>query len=766
MTYPVSLGRRFILSSRDDADASLSHLGSNPLYSRCRSHTGTEAHHRAERKLEQPCSEFQFQSVSSNLYAGDLHDTMLLGERLRARRARDDVAALVDFLKNHPPPPDNFMSIPYGDEGHGRGRWSKIKKIGRRSKSTPKQPQNIQLPDSAVVGVTSGGHRHIAISIPIEATPYGLEIRSQYPVFTHDTQIGTPSKGPIRTFRNEKGVVTVLRPVAEVFESDTGLVATKSRAPYLNSRGHRPPPLPPHKPTNSLTAKVHDYIGILPTKFDTPLLDDSSAPWHISRSPSRDEGSVGKQNPAVFRRSAYPARASSMVSNRSARNPPSIDGLISLQDHVAEASSVARPKCLYNSLTQAPQRALSISNNNPVNSIDARRSESGPSYIRDSSPALSWDGSQNRNTASTTDAHVLSHSEDYRHASSGSSWNRKDIVRERKRRDIEAAVWNAKVKDQLERDASKAMQRPSAAQPSSRPAAAVPDKTSTAMPGQLVLTLSGLMVVMDVEPSSADEKGGPVRPKTAPAKKSSKEDSEITLPSTTVNTPSILTPPASTRGSPSQQHDMSDRTSLTRRREWKAIREQERRARDAMAMARARTQQLASGGVAYGNGSVSHADKEVMRLYEAYREHRLRDMERRLRRLERNGDDWLQALVPVLDNMNKTIGSSNNWPLEGIRAWASDGETSGTAHRMDRDMEKTRLTRRPSLSQARLLEKLTRHAYSDDAWSDSVSRSDDASGLETIEPLMRELAGEARRWQGTTQSPVITKGGQSHLMQG
>ena len=175
-------------------------------------------------------------------------------------------------------------------------------------------------------------------------------------LFTHDTQIGTPSKGPIRTFRNEKGVVTVLRPVAEVFESDTGLVAAQSRAPYLNSQGHRPPPLPPHKPTNSLTDKVHDYIGILPTKFDTPLLDDSSAPWHISRSPSRMKARVGKQNPAVFRRSAYPARASSMVSNRSARNPPSIDSLISPQDHVAGASSVARWKCLYNSLTQAPQR--------------------------------------------------------------------------------------------------------------------------------------------------------------------------------------------------------------------------------------------------------------------------------------------------------------------------------------------------------------------------------------------------------------------------
>lgn len=772
MARPASLNRRYTASSLDDAAPSFTPLGSNPLISHRRSHTGVEEPRRAERTPARPQSDFQFQNISSSLYAGDLHDTMFLGEKIRARRARDDVAALVDFLKNHPPPPDNFMSIPYDEDDDGRGRWSKIRKIGRRSKSMPRQPQHMRLPDSAVAGVTTGGHRHIAISIPLEATPDGEEMRSQYPVFSHDMQMGTPSKEPVRTFRNEKGVVTVLRPVTEVYETDNGSIVSKRQTPYMNSLGHRPPPLPPHKPTGSLTGQnqTYDYIGILPTGFDTPLLDDATAPWHISRAPSRTEGSLPKQNTTTaFHRSAYPARASSMVANRAVGHPQSIDGLISHRDQVAAATNGARTRYFSDSVNPVHRRAPSTGNNSvDETSKDPRRSKPGLFYDRDVSPPSKRDNSQNRMPKSFADSPLLSHTEESRPTTSGSTRSRRDIVRDKKRRDIEAAKWNARAKAQQRKEASKATERPSTAHPSSRPVATGSDTSPATEPGQLTLTMSNLMVVMNVEPCFADETDMPVRPKTAPSKDSPKEGSEASVPLITVNSPSIPTPPTSTQGSPPQRHSASDRTSLTRRREWKAIREQERKARDAMAVARAKAQQLASGGVTYENGTMSQADKEVMRLYEAYREHRLRDMERRLRRLERNGDVWLQALVPVLDNMNKTMATANanEDALEDLRDWASDGETSGTAERIGRDVERKRLIRRSSLSQGRLLEKLTGHKHDDDTWSDTISRSDDASGLGTIEPLMRELAGEARRWQGTTttQSPVITNGGQFHAI--
>ncbi|KHN98761.1 uncharacterized protein MAM_03223 [Metarhizium album ARSEF 1941] len=767
MARLASSSTGFTASSGDDADVSLSPLDPYAPNFHRRSHTGVDGPRRADKTLNRSCSDFQSHGVSSNLYAGDLHDTMWFGAKLRARRAKDDVAALVDFLKNHPPPPDNFMSVPYEDEVDSRGRWSKIKKMGRRSRSMPKQPRHIQLPDSAVAGVTTGGHRHIAISIPIEATPYGLETRSQYPVFTHDMQMGTPSKESIRTFRNSKGVVTVLRPLTQVYESDAGSV-TKSRCSDLNSQGRRPPPLPPHKPTNSLTCQPYDYIGTLPTKFDSPLLDDSSAPWHIPPTSSKDEGAASKQNPAAFRLSSCPARASSTAGNRSVRYPPSIDGLISPQGQIAEASNRAWLRYFPNSFADAPQRAHSSKNRKPLErtTIAARRSESGPAYNRDFGPAPSRYNSQTRETAPTTDGLGPSQEEDHRPTSSGSARSRKDKVREKKRRDIEAAMWKVKVKAQQQKDASHAMQRPSIAQPSARPAAKASDEASTALPSPLTLALSDLMVVMDVEPYSVDdEKDEPVRPKTAPAMESREESSETRVSPTAVEKPSNTAALSmSTREPQSQQGGASDRTSLTRRREWKAVREQERRARDAMAVARARAQQLASGGLAYENGAVSQADKEVMRLYEAHREHRLRDMERRLSRLERNGDVWLQALVPVLEHMNRTVASSRDGPIEDIGNWASDGKASGMTARNGQVAETKRLTRRPSSSHARLLGRLTDYPCYDDGWSGSASRIADASGLGTIEPLMRELAGEARRRQETTQSPVATNGGQFHAM--
>ncbi|CAI4211362.1 unnamed protein product, partial [Parascedosporium putredinis] len=53
--------------------------------------------------------------------------------------------------------------------------------VSRRSKSAPRKPVPIRLPDTAVAGTTIGGHRHIAISIPVEYSPFGPFDRTQYP---------------------------------------------------------------------------------------------------------------------------------------------------------------------------------------------------------------------------------------------------------------------------------------------------------------------------------------------------------------------------------------------------------------------------------------------------------------------------------------------------------------------------------------------------------------------------------------------------------
>ncbi|KAJ6444101.1 tRNA-splicing endonuclease [Purpureocillium lavendulum] len=187
----IRRARAFSASSRreDAPHTCASDPNESPFILHRRSHTGWETSLTSDTLARiKPSSNLL--STDSSFYAGDLHDTLLLGEAARSRRARDDIQALVDFLKNQPPPPDNFMSIPYGDYGEDeRGRWAKIRRIAkRRSKSMPREPQQIRLPDSAVSGTT------------IDAA------RSQYPVHHQDLSMGTPSKETVRTYINEKGV--------------------------------------------------------------------------------------------------------------------------------------------------------------------------------------------------------------------------------------------------------------------------------------------------------------------------------------------------------------------------------------------------------------------------------------------------------------------------------------------------------------------------------------------------------------------------------
>ncbi|KAG5923399.1 hypothetical protein E4U61_003468 [Claviceps capensis] len=708
-----------------------------------------------------PRSCSQLQNVRSNRYAGDLHDTMLLGERSRARETGDDVAALVDFLRNHPPPPDNFMSIPFEDkEDEGRGRWSKIKDIAKRSKSMPREPQQIRLPDSAVAGMTTDGHRHIAISIPWEAAPFGQDMRSQYPVFTLDRPPEDTStrKDSVRTCKNEKGVVTVLRPVSEALEA-TDRPATTSkppRRPRPNSHGHYPPPLPPHKPTSTAGRKVpHDYIGALPTSFDTSLLDDSSAPWHISQHTlrrslsSRDETQTqrNQQHRLSIQPSIYSTRALSTASRSRSRNGRSMPSM-----HVALQYAEPPPK------TASPEH------------------EDASPYPR--TPA--------------------------------SPRSRKAAVQDKKRRDLEA-MRHAKLPDfpgteklAVEAAHPQAPTRPAPSPPGIRNKGG--EVTGESMSGPR-LTLSNLMVVMNMEPMPETELEPPAQrsqetrgwdgsvPELEERLASlmavdtqlqqhsvplmnldtqklqvQKDLPDLPVPLMTVNKPSPLTPPTSAHGSPPQKHSSSNHISLPQPHEWSTIQKQEQRARETMFSDKPATQISTSGGVPHEHDTLPtpQADKEVLQVYETFREHRLRDMERRLRRLEQNGDMWLQALVPVLQNMDRrSLGTGPGCldqdklvkPLGGhVRDWAPEGGDRGTARV---GLQPGGLFRSSSVSQCghgEQREKFTGKGDEDEAWSGGVGGRGDASGLDTIEPLMRELAGGGREGGGIWRRNT-TRGG-------
>ncbi|KAG6022661.1 hypothetical protein E4U40_004448 [Claviceps sp. LM458 group G5] len=711
-----------------------------------------------------PCS--QLQNIRSNRYAGDLHDTMLLGERSRTREAGDDVAALVDFLRNHPPPPDNFMSIPFEDkEDEGRGRWSKIKDIAKRSKSMPREPQQIRLPDSAVAGMTTDGHRHIAISIPWEAAPFGQDMRSQYPVFTLDRPPeDTPSrKDSVRTYKNEKGVVTVLRPVSEALETtDRPATASKpSRRPRPNSHGHYPPPLPPHKPTSTAGRTVpHDYIGALPTNFDTSLLDDSSAPWHISQHTlrrslsSRDETQTQRKqhHRLSIQPSIYSTRSLSTASRSRSRNGRSTPSM-----HVALQYAEPPPK------TASPKHEVA--------------------YPCPRTPA--------------------------------SPRSRKAAVQDKKRRDLEA-MRHAKLPDgpgteklAVEAAHPQAPTRPAPSPPGESGRGREGTGESTSGPR---LTLSNLMVVMDMRPMPETEAKPPAQraqetrgwdgsvpeleerlaslmavdtrlqqhsvplmaldTQKLQARKQ-KDLPDLPVPSMTVNKPSPLTPPTSAHGSPPQKHSTSNQISLPQPHEWMTIQEQEQRAREAMFLGKPDAQISTPGD---GDLTQEHeapptpqADKEVLQVYETFREHRLRDMERRLRRLEQNGDMWLQALVPVLQNMDRRSLDTrpdcldqNKFvkPLGGhVRDWAPEGGARSTS-RVGVPVQSGGLFRSSNVSQCGhgphggQREEIAGKGDEDEAWNGGVGGREDASGLDTIEPLMRELAGGGGVWRRNT-----TRGG-------
>ncbi|CAN8100169.1 unnamed protein product [Discula destructiva] len=136
------------------------------------------------------------------------------------------IKELTAFLRNVTPPPSNFMSVPSPDSTTTgtlsaapsiRRRKTRLKRgalmkvIGllrrvsnkkgsvaarspSRSKKRPvspsltrspairrKRPPTIRLPDTAIAGRTVDGHRHIAISIPIEHANLGPQSRYGYP---------------------------------------------------------------------------------------------------------------------------------------------------------------------------------------------------------------------------------------------------------------------------------------------------------------------------------------------------------------------------------------------------------------------------------------------------------------------------------------------------------------------------------------------------------------------------------------------------------
>lgn len=670
-------------------------LDSSFLSSRTRRHTSLDS-------TKRPNRPYRARSASNILDNTDdfhhrLYDPLLAPHLQQRSHEQDGLADLVDFLKNHAPPPDNFMSMPDDGADDERGRWLKWAKIAKRSKSTPRGPPQIRLPDTAVSGTTIGGHRHIAITIPLEAFPMGERPRSQYPVYSHHELRGKGhNPNPVRTVVNDKGVVTVLKTVNEDRK------ASLSSSRYSSNSYVRSGSLP-RTPSRSR--------GNIQGFFATPPSRGSASVHHGEDGTGRETPKARPSSQAAS--SAFPMRVSSMA-NRALHQHISIDGMLSQPGSAGmgptRSQSEKQKQVDGGSKTTAKDGW-------PLKEKKSVKVKPSPIAVK-GAPVAGDENISQESGATILKENPLGPRQDDSGPPTPVSQSRRDRVRDRKRRDIEALMNKRQQGDSEETEVGKS-------QPSFSP----------------------IRVVVNYEPYPAPAEA-PLTPSptnSSPQPESKPQDEAVTGMAPAINDTAQPTPPLSAHNSPPNKHNSLDRTCLSRRREWKATREQERKTKEARAAVRARAKELAASVPEELRDNPQTLDKEILRLYEAYREHRFRDMERRVRRLERNGDVWLQALVPVLDNLNHTTTLSQ----EGLgeRAYMSDDEPAA-ASRQNRECTSVPIRRANSSHRATQDGGLQQHLESleegDKGNRCGSAGSDEVTGLETIESLMRELAGAAR----------------------
>lgn len=636
------------------------------------------------------------------------HDTNALARHRQIMDMdRQTIGELVDFLRNQEPPPDNFMSIPDNlDDADDRGRWLKLKPFAsRRSKSAPKRPKPLRLPDSAVAGRTIGGHRHIAISIPIEHSPFGTNPPSQYPVYNKDGEKTTETE-PVMRFTDSNGVVTVLKTVSESQESPASdAFSQKSRWPVsVTNESSRTSASQAQSLNEPREGHTQDYsTASLPP---TPLAHSRSC--HLDSGPGTNnvgglKRSRSPMNPRSERTPLNPARPRPMPRRWSVfptvnRGPSeSIDGVMYGQRHHPANSTAAPPICGAASYTGRPRSntGTSIGSNKAGMKADAAKAVPMIKVSTGRDSVMDWQG-QVRDAFARQEAEGRKRAEEPPLSGvSESRASRRERVRQRKKRDIAAsrASWGRRKgvtdEESMRRCSSTTLRETS-------PAKADHDCDNTDSASRSAVapspSLSPVIVVADVKPSPP--------PPVSPAL------------STPVSAPvrSTFTPPLTPRGR-SPARSLQDGPFLTAGR---AYRQPSPAVRSSISPGRIQP--------------VSPARR-------AYEE-RLREIEQRMKDLESSGDVWVKSMVPILDNFNRTLVKlQEDRKLLGEDEEGKDDQETQVKIRPSKPiLPMPRLTRRSTLNEKMLLD-LRRIEKGE------VDIIKDGSGLESV---MRELQATSR----------------------
>ncbi|KAJ4246232.1 hypothetical protein NW757_009685 [Fusarium falciforme] len=686
----------------------------------------------------------------------EFHDDTLLDQQDPEDR-QDGLAELIDFLRNHAPPSGNFMSIPDDISDEDRGRWYRLRKLGRRrsSRSLSKTPQTIRLPDSAVSGITIGGHRHIAISIPLDASPFGRTPRSQYPVYQHRSVKPLTSRyAPTRAVLNDKGVVTVLRTVTEDRESSSTSPASSQSPASVNHQRPQSTTLGRAYSPGAINSSSHgdtsEYFNVhIPATPPRVLSPDQVKQSNEQSREFHDYDQLTSTPTNSNRRDNLPSRNTSMTGGRFVHpGTSSIDAMMSQPTEAHPAPlSFNRPPSKEGSQSLS-KSIMTTSENDPI-VAEAKPVEAKPVVAKESRIRSSAKKTEETPVTVITTSPLgnsrekpekpkkqVTKDENSPTPSVKSTQSRREKVRDKKRKDMEAQrikrqsqlIVTTEIMPESDQDRAK--------ETSNEEDAEKPPPVPVRSPQRQ--SMCPIMVVANVKPSpppssrlpdeTRDQPESESKKTTEPSKpepeavpktpsKAAQEDlssSTTSPPRPYVESSSNPTPPQSAHGSPAHKKTGYDRTSLSRRREWNAAREQERKIREARAMSpRSKARKLVMTKEETEENKVPTMEKEVLRRYEAYREYRIREMERRVRRLERNGDVWLRALVPVLDNLNRTLANVHeDQQPRRAQGWVSDEELPrqrSPQGRPSRQSSRGRMLARPGgTSEREFLEQLVR----------------------------------------------------------
>ncbi|KAK1837009.1 hypothetical protein QBC39DRAFT_366548 [Podospora conica] len=228
----------------------------------------SQVHHLCRPKVFRKLSNSS--SILSEIFRHPDTSEDLLRKKIKRANDRDTSFGLLDFLRNKTPPPENYMSDPNqlkGGEPPAKkkkgvvlsllrlgSKFRRGKKAGQPTSSTPSPaPPLLRLPDSAVAGRTIDGHRHIAISIPVEHAHVDGIVDEPRPAAEPSPADQPPPKdaakqGPITIRRKPLSSKTRAAPVVGGRSSSVGAAAAAIRViPASSERTPHPMQLDPEE---------------------------------------------------------------------------------------------------------------------------------------------------------------------------------------------------------------------------------------------------------------------------------------------------------------------------------------------------------------------------------------------------------------------------------------------------------------------------------------------------------------------------------------